>query len=116
MAGETGVTVRIVSNRLEALPAAYQAELARVVTKAGYDVEAQAKGLAPVLTGTLRRSIHTVLEEGGLKAIIGPSVEYGKYVEFGTRHMPARPYLRPAFERVVPKLVVEVKAVLRRAG
>jgi HK97 gp10 family phage protein len=113
--GQTGVTVRLVSNDLGRLADAYPPELARVIAKHAYDLEALAKGLSPVLTGTLRRSIHTVLSEGGLRAVIGPSVDYGKYVEFGTRRMAARPYMRPAFERTVPRLVVDVKAVLRRA-
>ncbi len=32
------------------------------------------------------------------EAIVGPSVEYGIYVEAGTRRMKARPYLGPAVE------------------
>lgn len=46
------------------------------------------------------------------------SVEYGtrpvrKFVEYGTRRMGARPYLRPAAEAVLPRFAERVKAVLR---
>jgi HK97 gp10 family phage protein len=39
--------------------------------------------------------------EGDVIATVGPSVDYGAYVELGTGKMAARPYLLPAFEAVV---------------
>ena len=50
--------------------------------------------------------------ESGLTGIVGPSVLYGKFVEFGTRHMGARPYMRPAAEQVLPKFAAAVKRAL----
>lgn len=46
------------------------------------------------------------------------SVEYGtepvgKFVEFGTRRMGARPFMRPAAEAVLPRFAERVKAALR---
>jgi hypothetical protein len=32
--------------------------------------------------------------------VVGTNVSYSVYVEFGTRHMAAQPYLRPAVEHV----------------
>lgn len=108
----TGMTVRIVSNRLPQMPSLIHAAVAAEVEKASYRVEAQAKAMAPVRTGTLRRSIHTVMSNGGLTGTIGPSVLYGKFVEFGTRRMGARPYMRPAAERELPKFAAAVKSAL----
>ena len=48
-----------------------------------------------VRTGNLMNSIKWEYI-GRLAAIIGPSVLYGKLLEFGTRHMTERPYMRPA--------------------
>lgn len=115
MAG-TGVTIRLVSNRLPAIPAQINTLLRGEVEKTARRIEADAKAKAPVgkvRGGTLRRSIHPVLQDGGFRALVGPSVLYGKFVEFGTRRMGARPYLRPAAERHLPQFVGAVKAALR---
>lgn len=95
MAGAT-ITLRVVSNHLPEAQALVHRALVETVAETAYDVEARAKMLAPVRTGTLRRSIHTVIEHGGLRATVGPSVSYAAFVEFGTRYMAARPYMRPA--------------------
>jgi HK97 gp10 family phage protein len=112
MAGSTSVQVRIISNRLPQVPAQVRALLSQEVSKAAFEIEARSKALAPVKTGLLRRSIHTVMAANGQSATVGPSVEYGKFVEFGTRRMGARPYMRPAAEQELPKFVDAVKRAL----
>lgn len=69
-------------------------ELARRAVK----VERAAKHLAPVDTGRLRASITHYLsrDSRGLLALIGSSVNYAAYQEFGTRFQHGQPYLRPA--------------------
>jgi len=111
MAG-TGVTVRIVSNKLPQMPAAIKAICVQEVQKAAFRIEADAKAKVAVKTGTLRRSIHTVISNGGLTGIVGPSVLYGKFVEFGTRRMGARPYMRPAAEKQLPAFAAAIKSAL----
>lgn len=109
----TGVTVRVKSNRLPHLAAQVHALVANEVKAATFQVEAQAKAKTPVLTGTLRRSIVSRFEAGGLRGIVGPSVLYGKFVEFGTRRMGARPFMRPAAEAVLPRFRDGVIRALR---
>lgn len=48
--------------------------------------------------GRLRASItHNLgIDSRGLYARVGSDVEYAPFVELGTRHMDARPFLRPA--------------------
>jgi HK97 gp10 family phage protein len=111
MAG-TGATVRIISNRLPQVPAMLRTAVNAEVAKAAFEIQAQAQAKAPVKTGTLRRSIHTVLEDGGRRAVVGPSVNYGLYVEMGTRGRAARPFMRPAAEAVLPKFAAAVKSIL----
>lgn len=114
MAGQTGATIRVISNRLPQVPAMLRTAVNAEVAKAAFEIQAQAQAKAPVKTGTLRRSIHTVIEDGGRRAKVGPSVEYGTYVEFGTRRAGARPFMRPAAEAVLPKFAAAVRAVLAR--
>lgn len=78
--------------------------LARQATaKAAADMERDAKAFAPVDTGALRNSISTDLS--GLSAEIGPTVNYGIYVELGTSRMAPQAYLGPAFDRHVGEYV-----------
>ena len=110
------VTIRVVSNRLPEASDAVQAAVVEQVKRSTYEVEKRAKEVVPVDTGTLRRSIHSVFERGGLRGIVGPSVDYGAYVELGTRHVAARPYMRPAAALVLPRFADQLKAILRRLG
>jgi len=110
--GKTGVTIRIVSNRLPQIADAIKPAVANEVKKATLDIEAKAKAKVPVLTGTLRRSIHSVFSNGDMTGTVGPSVVYGKFIEFGARGRAARPYMRPAAEAVLPGFASAVKRAL----
>lgn len=72
------------------------------VGKSALNIQLEAKKRCPVRTGALRNSI-TVDFYGVMSAQIGPHMPYAPYVEFGTRKMPAKPYLFPAFEEERPK-------------
>lgn len=74
------------------------------VRKTLFDIEQDAKATAPVDTGNLRNSISTEVEYGGMGGEVGPTAEYGIYVELGTSRMGAQPYLGPAFDRRAPQL------------
>lgn len=78
------------------------ADAAKYLTKLSLTVERTAKRLAPVDTGRLRSSIgHTLVRDSeGLLALVGSRVAYAGYVEYGTRKMRARPYLRPALRSI----------------
>lgn len=109
---KTGVQIVVKSNRLPQMPALIRAAVVQEVSTATLQVEAKSKALVPVKTGALRRSIHSVFENGGLTGLVGPSVSYGKFVEFGTRRMGARPYMRPAAAQVLPGFADAVKRAL----
>lgn len=75
-----------------------------VVRKTAKDIEATAKNLVPVDTGNLKGSIGTsdlrrVGRSGSLSVEIGPTADYGEYVEVGTSRMGPRPYMGPAADR-----------------
>ena len=92
-------SVRVVFNRFGDIAEALQPRAEAIVAKVAHDVEAIAKSLAPVDTGALENSIRAMrLAQGHW--VIAPTVDYGIYLELGTRHMPAQPYLFPALERV----------------
>ena len=72
----------------------------RAAETIGGMVESYAKGLAPVDTGNLRNSITHDQEDNGHTVVVGSNVKYAPYQELGApnAHVPAHPYLRPAFE------------------
>lgn len=78
-----------------------------VVRKTAYDIERTAKNLVPVDTGNLKSSIgHSdargVGRSGTLAIEIGPTANYGEYVEFGTGRMAPQPYMGPAADKHEP--------------
>ena len=62
------------------------------------EIVGQAISIVPVKDGNLRNSIQA--REDGDGAIVGTNIEYAAFVEYGTRRMSARPYLRPAIDSV----------------
>lgn len=78
--------------------------------RAAADVSGRAKMLAPVDTGFLRSSI-SVTMNAPTDALIGPTANYGRYVEEGTSRMVAQPYMGPALDQVEPRFEAELAAV-----
>lgn len=78
-------------------------KISRELEKKAIKVVRNAKQNAPVDTGRLRSSItYNMVELPGQlpKAVVGTSVQYAPFQEFGTEDMPAQPFLRPALSRL----------------
>lgn len=113
------------------LDAAMHKLAAAAVAKAAFAIEAEAKAHAPVDTGALKASISAITAgedhsgvnyivaqafnpgatladapqvESDLEAIVAVPMSYAAYLEYGTAHMPARPFLTPAVEAIQPEL------------
>jgi HK97 gp10 family phage protein len=92
------------TSRLPQLEAQLLAKAAQGVQKAASDVEAHAKGRAPVDTGNLKSSIEAT-STGALSAQVNAGAEYGIYQEYGTYKMSAQPFMVPAAEAVRPMFI-----------
>lgn len=86
--------VDVVEDNTKEVVGAIDAAIARALEKVGLLAEGYAKKKCPVDTGNLRNSITHLVDR--YDVYVGTNVEYAPYVEFGTRHMHAQPYLRPA--------------------
>jgi len=115
--------VRLDTEKLDEIAATLNLKLDQVLTMAAFEIEREAKVLAPVDTHALQNSIYTNTKDGGSRpgdtkgqpteplpqptgqtvAVVGPCVEYGAYQEFGTSKMAAHPYLKPAAEMIFRK-------------
>jgi HK97 gp10 family phage protein len=70
------------------------------LNSAAASVETIARELAPVDTGNLKANIKQTefATEDSLSVAIESGAEYSLYVEYGTVHSSAQPFLTPAFE------------------
>jgi HK97 gp10 family phage protein len=101
-----------VTSHIPQLSAAVKQKAELAVTKAAADIEAQAKVRAPVDTGLLKNSIQS-RREGDLRHIVESPVHYSVYQEFGTRKMPAQPFMLPAVEFVKPSFEMAMRSLVR---
>lgn len=118
------MSVEIDTSRLNRIIRRVDGNMGDVIATIAFAIERLAKIKAPVDTGALRSSIYTKLKSGGhqpdqrdgvvyvdipepeseLEAVVGPTVEYGIWLELGTGHMAAQPYLLPAVEQIANDL------------
>lgn len=84
--------------------------------KKSFAHQASAPGEAPaVITGRLMNSISVDAIGNGLTMEVGPTVNYGKYLEGGTEYMDARPFMGPALEANIPGLENALASAIQRA-
>lgn len=114
-----GLALKVEHDGLGNLSADTRRLLTELVRKTAFDIEAEAKTLAPVDTGALVNSIQTVTEGeglGDLDAAVIVGQEYGPYVEFGTIHQAAQPFLTPAVERQRQVFPAAIGAAIKKAA
>ena len=87
---------------MQSFDSGMQRHVHRLLASWAADVKALAKQLVPVRTGHLRSSIYAKIQEW--VAEIGAEATYALFVELGTRHMQAQPYLYPAIQEHLPQL------------
>lgn len=72
-----------------------------------------AKQTVPVRTGFLQSTIG-ITDIGELSIQIGALAPYAGFVEYGTRKMQARSYLRPAVYEFLPSIQKDIEEIVRR--
>ena len=93
---DSAALVEIRENNAAQVEAAIDQAIARAITMIGQQAEGYAKLMCPVDTGRLRNSITNQIDLQENAVYIGTNVEYGPYVELGTRRRHPQPYLKPA--------------------
>jgi HK97 gp10 family phage protein len=80
---------------------------------AGVAVQNVARGVAPKDTGALAASITVEME--GDDAQVGPTVDYARFPNFGTRYIRAQHYMEQASAAATPMVAAAMAAVYRTA-
>lgn len=93
------------------------AAVGQALRKAGADIEATAKLLAPVDTGALQSSIGVQERqvEGDYEVLVGPTVNYAPHLEHGTARTAPQAFMGPALDRHAPDLVQAVAQAVEGA-
>lgn len=73
-------------------------EIGRVVKANAAELQQKEMRTVRVVTGFLKRSIMLTMKDKGLTGVVEPTATYSSFVEYGTRFMAARPYVRPNYE------------------
>ena len=82
----------------------------KVIVKTAHDIEGTAKQFAVVDTGAMRDSIG--VDVYPLTAVIGPTVSYAPYVEYGTSRMAPYAFMGPALDRHNPAFYAAMEQVV----
>lgn len=78
------------------------------------EMHKKASRKVPVDTGNLRRSLAISFEEGGLTGKVSTDVEYGMYVELGTRFQTAQPFMSPSMFEQRPIFIKDMQRLLKK--
>jgi len=92
---------------------AMQNQVRRFLMSWAADVKASAMRNCPVKSGHLRSTIYATIKD--YVAQIGAEATYALFVEVGTRHMRAQPYLWPAIQEYLPSLEMNIVGALEQA-
>jgi len=85
----------------------------RVYHHHGHSHRASAPGEPPASdTGNLVNSIHTEYDAATLTGRVVVGAEYGLYLEYGTQHMEARPFMR----RALASKEAEINQLVQKAA
>lgn len=78
------------------------------------EMHRKASRRVPVDTGHLRRSLTIDFSDGGLTGRVSTDVEYAIYVEYSTRYMAGKPFMRPAFYDQRVKFMQDMSRLLKK--
>jgi HK97 gp10 family phage protein len=81
---------------LVGIPSEFRSAFGKVLSKASFLIQREAKILTPVDTGRLRASIFVV--NRSLQSEISTNTNYAVYVHEGTQYMTARPFMKQGAE------------------
>lgn len=91
---------------------------ARAAERTGAWAAEESRRLAPVDTGELRDSITYQVRRTATSfaIVVLAGADHALYVELGTSHMSAQPYLRPVLDRIVAQYRQFLAAEIGRVG
>lgn len=119
--GEVNVHIVKKFSRLPELQAAFPREVSAILRKTTFDIYAESQITVPVRKdqrkvkgGNLKNSGQVDYDAGSKEGTVTYSTSYVVYVHEGTRYMPARPFLKNAYDDKVRVMIQAFKSLERR--
>jgi HK97 gp10 family phage protein len=110
---------------LKKFPSALTDNIKPLIKEGAEELRAEISANAPRDTGQLANDADAVISRDGLSANVGYDEsasgfkrEWKKhgflavFHEYGTVKMPARPFVRPAYRKMLPKILADIKAAV----
>lgn len=104
-----------VTPRLVGWTARLHYEIGQKLDVVGANMRDLAQSIVPVRTGFLRSTIYYSVTIDGMTIELGATAEYAVYVEYGTRFMSPRPYLRPAVDALTDQFADAIMTAVQNA-
>lgn len=105
---------KILFNRFPEIQGNLRSQAGRAVSETAKAIAADAQGAAPVLTGALRASIQAA-QAGTFAWRVTAGAPYAIYVETGSGHGPAQPFLIPAAHQEQPAMLAKLASYIASA-
>lgn len=114
----TGLTVKVeglenLQKLLKSKSEIVDKELPRVLYKAALRIERDAKLLAPVDTGALRASIHTI-KINKFTYWVADGVNYGVFQEVGTKYIEGVHFMQKAAKKNKAQIVKDIEDLYKK--
>ena len=108
------ITFQTIFNKLNVFPALLKKNAINEAQRSAEECAQIARSLVPVDTGALKSSIRVERdEELGWSVVVGDGDDttYGHFVEYGTVHQAAQPYMTPASEQTRSPFLIHMGEV-----
>lgn len=111
--------VKIIFNDLPKIAANYRSQAGKEVAKAAIAIEAQTKANIReqdlIDTGFMFNSVQAEpVQPFEWRVSVG--AEYAPYHEYGTRHIPARPFFTPAISAIRPQFFANMERLVAQSN
>ena len=111
------VRVEIKLNKIPNIAQATQEDIAGVIARGALALERTEKELIVeqdiIDTSFMLNSVQAI-QEDKLNWTVGNGAEYSVHINYGTVHMPARPFVEPAIDVVKPMIIEDATRVLKK--
>ena len=88
------------------MPNAFNTIFSQTTSKYAKIIYGQQNSKVPVKTGRLKRSIGTAMAPRKMELFV--DAPYAKFINFGTRWMPARPFFTQPADKNLPAMIKEI--------
>lgn len=119
--GEIKTEIVVTINKFPQIISRFRPEVNRVLKKTTMDIYALSQTTVPVRKdqrkvkgGALKNSGVTEYSDSAMEGSVTYGIEYAVYVHEGTRYMPARPFLKNAYDDRIDAMITALSHLERR--